>query len=500
MQAKRLPNVVALTDHDRDVAYTWAELDWRVGKVATVLQDLFTLSHGDRVVLICENDPRVFELQFACMRVGVVLVPLNWRLALPELHTIVADASPSLVVHDETWVDVAAELADKANVPKLAWDHAKADADYEELLASAHYLPPQRHLLEERTHILYTSGTTGLPKGAISTHGTLLWQSINLSHLSRMDASAHMLNPLPLFHAGGLLTQAMPILQYGGQITTMRRFQPEAMLAKLRDSVVPVTHLSMIPMMYADIASQPGFGELDLSALRCAIVAGAVASPELLEQWAQRGASMQPQYGGTEMGPCALALDVARLDKAKLGSQGLPPVHTELRLVDPNTGNVTDPRLGGEIVLRGPSITPGYWGRPLDEARDEDGWFHTGDIAWQDEDGYYYFSGRAKEMYKSGGENVHPAEVELVLVNHPDIAELAVIGVPDEKWGEVGLAVVVPVEGHAPTLQSVQEFGVERLARYKLPAAMVLVEELTRNVTGKVSRSELRDLYVRGEL
>lgn len=495
--AARIPAVVALSNGDTGLDYTWSDLDERVGRVATVLSEQYGVSAGDRVCLLCENDPRVFELQFACMRLGALFVPLNWRLSPHELHAIMADAEPGLLVHDGEWRPLAVELAEKAGLERMSWDDAAAgrSEEYEHALAEAAWLPPQPHQLDEQTHILYTSGTTGMPKGALSTHGTMFWQAANLSIVSRLARPSHMLCPIPLFHAGGLLTIAMPLLHYGGRVTTMRRFEPATMLAKILDPGAPVTHLSQIPAMYTAISEQPGFGSADLSSLRCGIIAGAVAQPDLVQAWWDRGARLQPQYGGTEMGPCALVLDTDDLDYAKRASQGRPPLHSEVRLVDPETGNDVAAGEDGEIWVRGPSVAVGYWRREHSDYFAPGDWLRTGDVARRDADGYHYFTGRIKEMYKSGGENVYPAEVELVLANEPDVEDIAVVGVPDDRWGEVGMAVVVPTAGCSPTLESLREFGSARLARYKLPQHVVLVDELARNVTGKVSRHELRTMY-----
>lgn len=495
--ASRIPDAVALSDGDTGKSYTWAALDDRVGRVATVLRDQFRVSPGDRVCLVCENDPRAIELQFACMRIGALYVPLNWRLSAYELHVIVADAQPVGLVHDGAWRSLGVELAEKACITRLSWDDPTAgeSESYEGLLASANYLPPQPHELDELTHILYTSGTTGTPKGALSTHGTIFWQTANLSVVSKLTRPCNMLCVIPLFHAGGLLTAAMPLLHHGGKVTIMRRFDPAAVFAKLIDAADPVTHLSQIPAMYAAIAEQPGFATADLSALRCGVVAGAIAPPDLVQAWWDRGARLQPQYGGTEMGPCALVLDTEDLDHAKRQSQGRPPLHTELRLVDPATGLDATVGHDGEIWIRGPSVTVGYWRREKSDYFAPGDWLRTGDVARRDDDGYYYFTGRMKEMYKSGGENVYPAEVELVLANSSEVQDVAVVGVADPTWGEVGMAVVVATPGRSPTLESLRAFGSQRLARYKLPHHLVVVDELARNVTGKVSRDELRALY-----
>jgi fatty-acyl-CoA synthase len=247
--------------------------------------------------------------------------------------------------------------------------------------------------------------------------------------------------------------------------------------------------------MYQAISEQPGFATADLSAVRCGIVAGAVAQPDLLQIWWDRGARLQPQYGGTEMGPCALVLDTEDLSHAKDRSQGHPPMHTEVRLVDPVTEADVEVGVDGEIWVRGPSVTVGYWRREPSDYFAPGGWLRTGDIARRDEAGYHYFTGRSKEMYKSGGENVYPAEVELVLANNPAVLDIAVIGVADPRWGEVGMAVVVAAPGSTLTLETLREFGRERLARYKLPRHLVVVDELVRNVTGKVSRERLRAMY-----
>jgi fatty-acyl-CoA synthase len=291
---------------------------------------------------------------------------------------------------------------------------------------------------DELTHILYTSGTTGRPKGALSTHGTIFWQTANLSLISKLSRPGHMLCPIPLFHAGGLLTCAMPLLYHGGRVTTMRRFDATAVLKKLIEPNDPITHLSQIPAMYSAIGSQPGFESADLSNLRCCIIAGAIAQPDLIRIWSGQGARMQPQY---------------------------------------------------------PSVAVGYWRREKSDYFAPGDWLRTGDVARRDADGYHYFTGRAKEMYKSGGENVYPAEVELILAPYPDVVDIAVVGIPDDRWGEVGMAVIVPAPGKTVTLESLREFGSAQLARYKLPQRLVLVGELQRNVTGKVQRQELVKMY-----
>ncbi|HEY1969493.1 MAG TPA: AMP-binding protein [Pseudonocardia sp.] len=500
--AAHRPDSMALGCAEDGRASTWAQVEDRVGRVATVLRGL-GVSKGDRVALVSENDPRVFEVQFAAMRLGAMFVPLNWRLTVHEMAEICLDAEPTVLVHDNTWAEAAASIADKAGVAhRLAWGLGSPAGlvDYESSLAAAeHSGPTIISTLDDPTHILYTSGTTGKPKGALSTYGTLVWQSLNNAHTTGYsEPGCHHLNQMPLFHAGGLHVMANPILYFGGAVTTVTRFVPDKVLATLAGSTPPVTHFAAIPLMYAAIAAQPGFADADLSRARHFIIAGAIATPELLQLWYDRGIPLQPQYGGTEMGPMATAMDHEGdcLAKAKLGSTGRKAFHSEVRLVD-STGHDVPDDVTGEIWLRGPSITVGYWRKDRSAYFTPDGWFRTGDAARRDSDGFYYLAGRTKEMYKSGGENVYPAEVENVLSVHPSVVDVAVVGVADEKWGEVGVAVVVAGTGEPPTLEELHEFAGPKLARFKLPKKLVIVDELPRNVTGKVSRDALKERYGR---
>jgi fatty-acyl-CoA synthase len=494
--ANRRPDDVALASVDTGLQVTWATLEDRVGRLAHILRHRFRVEKGDRVSCIAENDPRVFELQFACMRLGAMLVPLNWRLAIAELVDICLDCEPKVLVHDGAWEETAGILADKAGTgPRFAWGAGGLVPDYEGLQQEAGFVSASPDLsLDDPTHILYTSGTTGRPKGALSTQGTLLWNAHNLACTTGVaDAGCNMLNPMPLFHAGGLHTCANPILHFGGRVATMAKFEPSTILARFVDSDPPVTHIALIPLMYQALADQPGFTDARFPDLRYGIVAGAIADPELLRLWADKGVPLQPQYGGTEMGPCALALERSDVERGIAGSVGTPVFSTDVLLAGPDGEEVAAGEVG-EIWLRGPSVSPGYWRIGQGDFFTGD-WFRTGDAAWRDSDGYHYLAGRLKDMYKSGGENVYPAEVELVLARAPGVQDIAVVGVADERWGEVGLALIVPIPGARPTLEDLGAFAAGKLARYKVPKRLVLVENLGRNVTGKVDKAAVREKY-----
>jgi fatty-acyl-CoA synthase len=485
--AERYPDRIALTDADTDVDTSWADLEERVARLAGGLLDDVGLQRGDRVAVIADAHPHVFALQFACFRAGLVFTPLNWRLAVAELAHMCADAGAVALVHDDTWASLATDTAESAGIARCI-DSAAMEALVK---GSEPMAPTGANHLDDPAQILYTSGTTGFPKGAVSTHNTMLWNMMNGVEGKALAApGVNVYNALPLFHAGGLNSTANPVLMNGGRVTTAARFDPAATLRAISDPTIGITHIGLVPIMYQAIADQPGFDAADLSGIRNAVVAGGLAPVPLLRRYAAKGVRLEAHYGGTEMGPSVLALHPSLPEKMEAGSVGRPVPYTSVRLVDGLGGDVPD-GVEGEIWIKGPSVTPGYWGM---ESADffTDGWFRTGDVARRDADGFYYLVDRVKDMYKSGGENVYPAEVERLLLEHPSIAEVAIVGVRDEPWGEVGLAVVVAASGTSVTIETVTDAIGGRLARYKHPKHLAVVETLPRNVTGKVDKVALR--------
>ncbi|GAA1268886.1 long-chain fatty acid--CoA ligase [Pseudonocardia aurantiaca] len=495
--AGRYGDDLALENAETGERHTWRQLDQRAGALAGHLRDRYGVGVGDRVLLLAEGDTRTFEVQFACMRLGAILVPLNWRLAVPELVELAADVEPAVAILDGVWHDTGLKIAEATGVRHLLGWRCPGDSqdveDYEAAIATATPAEPRTDLsVELPTHILHTSGTTGRPKGAITTVKTLSWHALNLAGRVNGGPGTKLLNPMPLFHAGGLTTIATPVLMTGGAVTTMRRFEPDRVLAVLGDPTQGVTHFTAPPIMWASLSALPGFADADFSTLRLAEVAGGVPPLPLLERWRSRGVVLQQAYGGTELGPAVTGMPRdAVADRPSSCGRAVPFTH--VRLV---TADGTDAATGevGEVWLKGPSVTPGYWRKngPVEPARTEDGWFRTGDAARRDADGFYYLVDRVKDMYKSGGENVAPAEVERVLITHPDVLDVAVVGIPDPTWGEVGRAFVVVRPGTTVTLDGLREFCRERIAGYKAPRSLVVVEDLPRNSTGKVSKAALR--------
>ncbi len=488
--ARTQPHSVALCNYDTGETRTWAELERRVRRMAHALRHEFGVAPGERIVGLANGDIRFFELQFACVRAGVVLAPLNFRLAAPELAALCVDLAPKLMVTDNAWGDVAREVCSAAGVPRVTdWDEGQ---DFDQALARAgeiserYDLDPDAPLL-----ILFTSGTTGRPKAAIVTFGGMVWQALNqVEFCFNAERNCHVFSPLPLFHAGGLNSLSNPILCFGGQVTVSARFDPAATTRFVGDPRNKVTHLGLVPLMYKMMAESAPFATADFSSIRTLLVAGGRLPETLRELYAAKGATFMTQYGGTETGPTITSMNGARLDKIRAGSCGQRAMFTQVRLVGAGGADVERGQ-PGEVWVRGPAVIRGYFGR--DPSLDfHDGWFPTGDVAWEDDEGFFYIVDRVKDMYKSGGENVYPAEVEQVLLEHPGVEEIAIIGVPDEKWGEVGMAVVVASRGHTVTLESLRAICEGRLARFKQPKHLTLMEALPRNVTGKIAKEELR--------
>jgi fatty-acyl-CoA synthase len=465
-----------------------------VARLAGALRNDLGLSPGARVVLLADGDIRTLELQFACIRAGISLAPLNFRLTQAELSDMCRALAPALMVCDGVWKARALSVAAEAGI-KLTIDWDGQNADFERFARTARPMQPRTNMAgQEVPLILFTSGSTGAPKAAKCTLQALVWQAFNQAPASRVaEEGAHVFTPLPLFHAGGLNSLTNPVLFFGGTATIAARFDPAIATRFIGNRRNAVTHIALVPLMYELIAKTPDFEHADFSAVRCAILAGGRLTPDLRDRYEAKHVRFSPQYGGTETGPSVTALPAAFAEKARAGSCGTQVMHVHIRLVGENGDDVA-PGEPGEIWLRGPAITPGYVDRAA-ELDFTDGWFRTGDVARIDEDGCYYLVDRLKDMYKSGGENVSSAEVEQMLALHPSVQEVAVIGVPDETWGEVGLAIVVPRNGSEVTLEALQHTCTDRLARYKHPRRLAIVEALPRNVTGKIAKHELRKAY-----
>jgi fatty-acyl-CoA synthase len=492
--ARRTPDKPAVVDLASDRRFSYAQFDARISRLAAHLRGTLGIARGDRVAVLAMNTTDTLEVQFACGRIGAVFLPLNTRLTVPELQFIVGDAGPKLMIHDAELADIAGEVGRSCQVPAAL--RLGADGSYEAAIAAARPLDQaEEMMLDDISTIMYTSGTTGQPKGAIITHGMTFWNCVNLGGPAYISPSSVLLTVLPLFHTGGLNCYTNPVLHAGGTVLIMRAFDPALALALISDPERGINVFFGVPSIYQFMAQHPSFASSDFSRLVIGGVGGAPMPVPLLKVWEARGVALQQGYGMTETSPAVLALD--REDAArKAGSSGKPVLHTEVRIVRPDGAEAGIGELG-ELWVKGPNITPGYWNRPdANQSSFTDGWLHTGDAARVDEEGFYYIVDRWKDMYISGGENVYPAEVENVLHQLAAVAEAAVIGIPDQQWGEVGVAIVALKAGQSLAAAEVPAHCAANLARFTCPRLIHFVDALPRNATGKIHKPTLRKTFI----
>ena len=437
------------------------------------------------------------ELLFAASKVGAVLVPLNWRLAPPELAAVLEDAKAPVLIAGPAFRAVAEGVLQRLS-PAL--DLVVVGEGYEPWLAAHQPRDPGgRGDAGDVIVQMYTSGTTGVPKGVLTTHGNLA-VTAQTSQRWGFDERSVSLTPLPMFHIGGI-GWAYCGLWHGATTVLVSEFDAESVLDVLERR--RVTNAVLVPTMLQMLTAVPGAAERDYSALRSiAYGAAPITTTVLKASMRTFGCALFGLYGLTESTGGVVALEPEDHDPGGprehlLRSAGRPYPWVELRVADPVSGRPLGPREVGEVWLRGPNVTPGYFNRPAETAAalTPDGWLRTGDGGYVDEEGFLFLTDRIKDMVVSGGENVYPVEVEEVLSQHPGVAEVAVIGVPDERWGEAVKALVVPAPGAQLRADELIAFARERLAGYKLPRSVDVVETLPRTPSGKVLKRELRDRY-----
>ncbi|MFF4055670.1 long-chain fatty acid--CoA ligase [Streptomyces sp. NPDC001668] len=485
-RARKTPHRTALIHGDTTLSY--ADLHIRVTRLAHALRAR-GIRRGDRVAYLGPNHPSYLETLFAAGTLGAVFVPLNTRLAGPEIGYQLSDSGARALVYAPSHAGLVAGLPGSTDVRT----YVEVGAEYEQLLAESPAEPIDEPVLPDDTCIImYTSGTTGRPKGAMLTHGNLTWNAINVLIDHDLLADERALVSAPLFHTAGLNMLTLPVLLKGGTCVLVEAFDPNATFDLIERH--RITFMFGVPTMFEQVARHPRWADADLSSLRILTCGGSPVSTPLIAAYQERGLTFLQGYGMTEASPGTLFLD-AEHAISKAGSAGVPHFFSDVRVVRPDLAPV-DTGETGEVVLRGPHVMPGYWGLPEETAASfADGWFRSGDAARVDEDGYVFIVDRIKDMIISGGENIYPAEIEDLLLGHPDIAECAVIGVPDDKWGEVPRAVVVPREGATPDPDEILASLAGRLAKYKIPKSVVVADELPRTASGKLLKSRVRKRY-----
>lgn len=477
--------------------WSYGETQQRIERMAAVFAT-GGVQHGDRVAWLGLNHPDILVALFACARLGAIFVPLNFRLAARELQQIVEDAGAHTLVVDAQHRALIEPVRSTLPCRRFLCADAMTHAGWESLapaLATMSATPPAVNgAPDDVAMLIYTSGTTGKPKGVMLTHGNLWTNNLSWTLTSDFTSRDITLNAAPLFHVGGLCVVLLPTLMCGGHLILHESFDALAFMHDVERYKVSVTFL--VPAMMLFISQHEEFKQRDLSSLRLIVAGGAPVPEPLLRLYGTRNIPVSQCYGMTEATSGVTFLETERA-LAKLGSCGRAGPLNDVRLIDFSGAPILQPRVPGEVCMRGGNVTPGYWKLPdvSAQSRTADGWFRSGDVAYFDEDGFFYICDRVKDMIISGGENVYPAEVESAIYEHPAVAEAAVIGASDEKWGERVVAVLALKPGATLDLDALRAFLDSRLARYKLPRELHVVDAMPRNPNGKVAKIELRQRF-----
>ncbi len=483
--------------------FSYREMNRRANRLAGFLRDEAFMTRGDRVGILAMNGVEFLDAFFACAKLGAVLVPFNWRSHPREIGELVEQTGPKVMIFGD---DFRAGLTEIASLPACAsvstWLHLDGEGirgsrPYGATIASREASPIKNDAVEAEDIVclLFTGGTTGLPKGAKISYRMIAWNTLNtvIHELSRGDVT---LTHTPMFHTGALFVYTLPLLTLGGTVVIMRKWTADDMLSLIEREKATV--LFCVPTQYQMMMQSPRFDAANLKSLRFLTSGGAPLPLPIIRTYREKhGVVFKQGFGMTEFGPGIFSMD-PEYAETKAGSIGKPNYFIDVRIVDDDNHALPAGEVG-ELVLKGPSASSGYFNNPeaSKAAVDAEGWFHTGDMARVDEDGFYYIADRKKDMFISGGENVYPAEIEKVLYEHPAVAQAAVIGVADEKWGEVGRAVVVTKPGKSATEEEILAHCRDHLAKYKVPKSVVFVEAMPISAAGKILKRELKLTYAR---
>ncbi len=473
---------------------SYAAFAARIERIASALKNEFGVGRGDRIAILSLNRPDYLVLLYACARLGAMLVPLNWRLAIAEQLFILTDAGAKVLVLEQAFEEVLPELEQTSlGTAVIGFDFTPLrGTTFESLLARVEGGGRNPHTdLSCPLLIVYTSGTTGRPKGAVLRQEALFWNGVMSQHMHNMTSDDHVLTVLPFFHVGGLNIQTTPALQLGATVTIHARFTPDTALAAIEHDRPTLT--VMVPAIIQAVSDHPAWATTDFSSLKAVATGSTIVPPHLIDRFVARGVPVLQVYGSTETCPVAVYTRLGG-DLSRTGSTGLAGLCCEAKVID-QAGREVPVGTPGEIAVRGPNVFFEYWGN-TDATRDalHDGWYRTGDIGLCDADGYFWVRDRKKNMIISGGENVYPAEVERVLLEHPDVSECAVIGRPDPRWDEVPVAYVIRRSGCRLEADELRAHLQAQLARYKVPRDIVFVTDLPRTALGKVQHFLLKQL------
>jgi fatty-acyl-CoA synthase len=486
------PTQAAVVDLAANRQLTYSELHREIAKCAGLLAETLAQPHGARVAMLGRNSPAHLVLHFACVRVGAIFQPLNWRLSGAELRAQVLDATPQLLIWQSEFDDAAKHAHEDTSI-RHGFRIAPEKDELQTRIDRASPREAADFGNDAPVTLLYTSGTTGKPKGVIITRGNAWATAFNFAIKNEVGPGDVLLCDMPLFHVAGLFGVARAGLFIGGTVLISDRFIPEVAIQRMSDRALGITHYFAVPQMAMAMLQDASWSKSDLTRLKALVIGGAPLPKSIVDRLLADGVMPIEGYGISEAGTVTgMPLDREVLHR-KAGSCGLRAMLIDIRIVGPDGDDVADGEVG-EMWLKGPSVTPGYWNQPEITAKSfHDGWFKTGDAARRDPNGYYQIVDRWKDMFITGGENVYPAEIEAALVEHASVAECAVIGVADARWGESGCAFVVLRNDTSE--QDLLAHCSARLARYKIPKHVRFVDTLPRTGSGKVKKDALRRAF-----
>ncbi len=489
-RARLMPESVGLVCED--VRLTYGQMNDRANQFANAMTDM-GVKYGDRVAIVANNVIEYYDIYFGLAKIGAVMAAVNYRLAGTEMEYILSDCDANVFLFGEEYTDVVDSFRGNIPTEKLIamTDTPPEWADsYNAILNSAAPNEPEmKGGGDDTMTILYTSGTTGRPKGAELTHDYFFWSSVNMmSTLGSIGDST--LIALPLFHIGGLAGVPLGVYQ-GLKVVLQKSFDPQNFLEIIEKE--KISGFGAVPIILDFLKLVPDFEKYDFSSVGTILVYAAPVPVTLIEEYAKAGIEVRQLYGMTE-GCTGTVLDsVNALNKA--GSCGRPFFHTEIRVVD-EKGDDVKPEVKGEVLMRSPVTMKGYWNKPDATANTiKDGWLYSGDVGRLDEDGFLYIMDRKKDMIISGGENIYPAEIEDYLLRNPKVADVAVIGYADEKWGEAVRAILVVQPGETLTEQELIDWCQDKMGKFKIPKSVIFVDAIPRTPTGKILKKDLRAIY-----
>ncbi|NLF41277.1 MAG: long-chain fatty acid--CoA ligase [Bacteroidales bacterium] len=483
---------IAVSEYESKRAWSYGQLNQLAAFLGSSLKEKYCIEKGDRIAILAENCLEYIALLALAQKTGCIIVPLNYRLTPREIDFLLSDSKPKIIIWEKKFSDKLNEtkafdtIAHKMPLEALAalcddFLNSGSTVDYKAVQLSE----------DDPLFLIYTSGTTSFPKGSIYTYKMLFWNSINTQLRLDITSSDRSLSFAPPFHTGGWNVLLTPFLHHGAYTLLLKNFDAEIILDILEKE--NMTIFWAVPTMLKMMADSDKFNKVNLSRIRYVIVGGEAMPIPLIEIWHKKGVPVRQGYGLTEVGPNVTSLNHQDAIRKK-GSIGKPNFYFQVKLVD-EKGNETPRGVPGECVIKSPSVTPGYWGN--EEASRQtiiDGWFHTGDIMVCDDEGYLFVVDRIKNMYISGAENVYPAEIEYLLRQHPSVDAVAIIGVPDPKWGEVGKAFIVKKKNTSLSGEELSEYCLKNLAKFKVPRYFVMLDEIPKNDAGKIDRKKLREL------